>query len=627
VRVERPLKSQPHSFIVHLAMGHHDAAKGRRIPGTIAPIALTALLCGVLLGAASAAAQQSSSLAPVQTPSPELMPVRAEFNVMIAMRDGVKLAADILRPDRPGKFPVILARTPYGKYSQNSYQQAQYFAQRGYVYVNQDVRGRFDSEGEFEVLVNEARDGYDTIEWLAAQPWSDGNVGTFGGSYMAWDQFLAAEEQPPHLRTMVVQSTPPDIFLTAWWHGAFFMNELFWCALMDGRVNQELSMYADPQIPLSLPVINMDQKLGRRLDETFRAWIEHDTYDDFWRRQSYQSNLSRVRVPVLHVDGWYDLHDVSATLANYNALSSGAASPEARRNQRVVIGPWWHGNYEQRKVGAIDFGTEAAIDRKSLYLKWYNCHLENRNCDDIAKQPPVRIFLLGANQWSDETNWPPERAVMTSFYLSSRGHANSRNGDGVLTTQPPASDPADHYAYNPQDPPTIATEPDDNLAADQQKPESRKDVLVFSSPPLKAPLQITGHLTVKLWASSSARDTDWVVRLVDVHPDGLAQRLTDSIVRAAYQSSSSYPQSKSEFTPLTPGSIREYTLDLDDLANVFLPGHRIRLEITSAFMPLFARNLNTGQNSLTTHEMKVAEQTIYHDRQHPSRILLPVIAQ
>lgn len=316
-------------------------------------------------GIAAAAQAPSPSLAPA--PTRALMPVRAEFNVMIPMRDGVKLAADILRPDRPGKFPVLLSRTPYGKYSKASYQQAQYFAQHGYVYVNQDVRGRFDSEGDFEVLVNEGRDGYDSIEWLAAQPWSDGNVGTFGGSYGAWDQFLTAEEQPPHLRAMVVQSTPPDIFLTAWWHGAFFMNELFWCALVDDRVNQELSMYGDPQIPLSLPVINMDQKLGRRLDKTFRAWIEHDTYDGFWRRQAYQANLPRVRVPVLHVDGWYDFHDVSATLANYNALTSSAASALARGNQRVVIGPWWHGSYEQRKAGAIDFGPEAAIDRKALY--------------------------------------------------------------------------------------------------------------------------------------------------------------------------------------------------------------------------------------------------------------------
>lgn len=215
---------------------------------------------------------------------------------------------------------------------------------------------------------------------------------------------------------------------------------------------------------------------------------------------------------------------------------------------------------------------------------------------------------------------------MTSYYLGSHGHANSRNGDGILSTQAPANDPADHYAYNPEDPPTMEMEPGDNLAADQRKPESRSDVLVFSSPTLNTAVQITGHITVKLWASSSAPDTDWVARLVDVHPDGFAQRLTDSIVRASYRGSSPYAHSPNDFKPVTPGSIHEYTLELDDMANVFLPGHRIRLEITSAFMPLFARNLNTGQNNLTTEEMKVAAQTIYHDLQHPSRIVLPVIA-
>lgn len=582
------------------------------------------LLCGYQsLGVARALAQQpSTGQAPSAT---QLMKVHREFNVMIPMRDGTRLAADIQRPDMPGKFPAILARTPYGKYSKAAYEQAEYFASRGYVYVNQDVRGRFDSEGEFDVLVSEGPDGYDTIEWLARQPWSDGNIGTFGGSYVAWDQLLAAEEQPPHLRAMVLQSTPPDIFLTAWWHGAFNMNELFWCALVDGRVNQELSMYADPQIPLHLPVIDMDQALGRRMEKTFRAWISHDTYDAFWQKQSYQARLNRIQVPVLHVDGWYDLRDVSATLDNYNTLAAKADTAVARQNQRVIIGPWWHGQYEQRKWGGVDFGPEAAIDRKGLYLKWYGCHLENKNCGALQDQPPLKIFMMGENKWRDEQAWPPQNAKLVPYYFHSKGRANTRTGDGALSSVAPAAERPDHYSYDPKNPPLLAMEPDDSLAADQRKPESRNDMLVFTSEPLKAPLRVGGRLTVKLWASSSARDTDWVARLIDVHPDGFAQRLTDTIVRASYRGSSPYPQSQSEFAPLTPGTTREYTLDLWDLANVFLPGHRVRVEITSAFMPLFSRNLNTGMNNLTTTGMKTAEQTIYHDREHPSRILLPVV--
>jgi uncharacterized protein len=584
------------------------------------------LLCGNHVpGAVVAHAQEHSTDAVVATDAPTK--VRHMFNVMIPMRDGIRLAADVQLPEKPGKYPVIVVRTPYGKYSKAGYEQAEYFARRGYVYVNQDVRGRFDSEGDFQVLVNEGRDGYDTIEWLARQPWSDGNVGTFGGSYSAWDQWLAAEEQPPHLRAMVVQATPPDIFLTAWWNGAFNINELFWCALVEGRVNQELSMYADPKIPLHLPVINMDEALGRRLEKTFRAWIEHPVFDEFWQKQAYQSRLSRVRVPVLHLDGWYDIRDVSATLQNYNTLIANAATPAARESQRVLIGPWWHGQYDTRKWGGVDFGSEAVIDRKSVYLQWYDCYLKNKNCDEVTKQAPVKIFVMGVNQWRDEQKWPPQRARVVPYFFHSKGHANTRTGDGVLSVTPPPTEPPDQYSYNPQDPPTLSTGADDSLAADQRQPESRTDMLVFTSEPMDAPLQVAGHITVKLWASTSAQDTDWVARLIDVHPDGFAQRLTDTIVRASYRGLSSYPKSPAEFAAQAPGIIREYTLNLGDLANVFMKGHRVRVEITSGFMPLFSRNLNTGQNSLTTVEMKIAEQTIYHDRNHPSQILLHVIPE
>lgn len=556
-----------------------------------------------------------------------LFKVRRDFKVMIPMRDGVKLAADIQRPDAPGKFPVILGRTPYGRYSKDAFARAEYFAQRGYVYVNQDVRGRFDSEGNFEVLVNEGRDGYDTIEWLAQQPWSDGNIGTFGGSYESWDQWLAAEQQPPHLRTMIVQSTPPDIFLTAWWRGAFEMNTIFWCVLLDGRVNQELSVYTDPQVLLHLPVATMDEALGRRLEKTFRSWIEHNIFDDFWKRQSYQAELSRVIVPVLHVDGWNDLRDVSATLQNYNTMVRQGGSDAARKNQRVIIGPWEHGNYDHQKIGPIDFGPDAVIDRKALYLKWYDCHLENKHCDQVQAQAPVRIFTMGENRWRDEQEWPPRRAKVMPYYFHSQGHANTSSGDGRLTLTSPATEPADRYTYDPHDGNTLDMGEDDAFTQDQRKPEAKNDMLVFTSDVLEAPVEVSGSIQVKLWAASSAPDTDWVARLVDVHPDGYAQRLMDTIVSARYHGESAYPRSQSDFSLLSPGVIREYTLDLWDISNLFQRGHRIRVEIASAYLPIFARNLNTGENSLTTTEMQPAQQTIYHDSTHPSRILLPIVSR
>lgn len=558
--------------------------------------------------------------------SENLFKVLKKYNVPIPMRDGVRLSAHIYRPEAEGKFPVILVRTPYGKDSKSIFFQAEFFAQHGYAYVTQDVRGRYDSEGEFTVLVHEAQDGYDTIEWLARQPWSSGSIGTFGGSYLSWDQWLAAEQQPPHLKAMVVQSTPPDIFQVAW-RGAFFLNSLFWCMLLDGRTNQDLSVY-EQDFTGHLPVSTLDEAAGRHLDKTFRAWIQHDSLDDFWKPQSYEDKLGHVNVPVLYLDGWYDMRDVSATFKNYNRLLHEAGSTAARQNQRVVIGSWEHAGYEARKIGDIDFGSEAVIDRKALFLKWYDCFLQNKNCGEIAKIPPVKIFVLGENKWRDEQEWPPKRAQTTPFYFHSQGHANTSAGNGSLSNIAPGNEPKDEYTYDPKDPTTVVLQSAsglDAMTADQRKAESRPDMLVFTSQAAEAPIEVSGHIQVKFWAASSAPDTDWVVRLVDVHPDGYAQRLLDEIVRGRYRELPPFTQSYQRFSLLTPGKIYQYSIDLGDIANVFLKGHRIRVEIASSLFPLFSRNLNTGKDNLTTTEMQPAHQIIYHDAEHPSQILLPVI--
>jgi len=407
-------------------------------------------------------------------------------------------------------------------------------------------------------------------------------------------------------------------------NGAFQINDIFWCALLDGHINQDLSL-TDPQVAFHLPVNTMDEAMGRRLEKTFRAWMEHPTFDDFWQRQAYTAHLAKVTVPVLHLDGWYDYRDISATLHNYNFMIREGGSPEARRNQRVVIGPWAHGGYDQRKHGDIDFGPDSVIDRKALFLSWYDCHLEKKNCDRIASQPPVRIFVMGENHWRDEQEWPLRRAQPTKYYLHSEGHANSSGGDGRLSLAIPAAERADHYSYDPRDPNVIQMEPGDSLSADQRKAEERQNMLVFTSETLEAPLEVSGPIQVKLWTASSARDTDWVARLIDVHPDDYAQRLTDAIVRAKYHGDSEYPRSPSEFFLQSPGVAREYTLDLWDISHVFLKGHRIRVEIASGFLPLFSRNLNTGEDNLTTTKTQTAEQTVYHDAEHPSYITLPIV--
>jgi hypothetical protein len=571
--------------------------------------------------AAQASAQNSAA-----ADDSQLFHVHKEYNVFIPMRDGIRLAAHIYRPEAKGIFPVILTRTPYGKDSKSIFSQAEYFAQHGYAYVSQDVRGRYDSEGDFTVLAHEAQDGYDTIEWLARQPWSSGSIGTFGGSYNSWDQWLAAEQQPPHLKTMVVQSTPPDIFYVAW-RGAFFINNLFWCMLLDGRTNQDLSVYNE-HITEHLPVSTMDEAAGRHLDKTFRAWIQHDSLDDFWKQQSYQDKLARVNVPVLHLDGWYDMRDVSTTLKNYNTLLHEGGTAATRQGQRVVIGPWEHGGYDAQKIGDIDFGAEAVLDRKALFLQWYDCFLQHKNCDQIEKIPPVRIFMLGENKWRHEQEWPLKRAQATPFYLHSQGHANTSAGDGSLSSISPANEPKSQYIYDPNDPTTVVLQSasgKEALTADQRKAESRSDMLVFTSAAAEAPIEVSGHIQVTLWAASSAPDTDWVVRLVDVHPDGYAQRLLDEIVRARYRELPPVTQSYQEFSLLTPDKIYQYSIDLGDIANVFLKGHRIRVEIASSFFPLFSRNLNTGKDNLTTTEMHSAHQSIYHDAERPSQIILPVV--
>jgi uncharacterized protein len=558
--------------------------------------------------------------------SENLFKVLKKYNLPIPMRDGVRLSAHIYRPEAEGKFPVILVRTPYGKNSKSAFAQAEYFAQHGYVYVWQDVRGRYDSEGEFSVLVNEGHDGYDTIEWLARQPWSSGSIGTFGGSYLSWDQWLAAEEAPPHLKAMVVQSTPPDLFYVAW-RGAFFINDIFWCMLLDGRTNQDLSVY-DERLTNHLPVVTMDEAAGRHLDKTFRAWIQHDSFDDFWKQQAYQDRLSRVTVPVLHLDGWYDMRDVSTTLKNYNTMLHQGGSDTARQGQKVIIGPWEHAGYDSQTIGDIDFGAESVIDRKALFLKWYDCQLQNKNCDEVEKMPPVKIFLMGENRWRNEQEWPPKRALQTPFYFHSQGHANTSTGDGSLSSIAPAKEPGDHYIFAPTDPTVVMLQSSsgtDALTADQRKAESRPDMLVFTSAAAETPLEVSGHIQVKLWAASSAVDTDWVVRLVDVHPDGYAQRLVDEIVRARYREASTFARSYQRFSLLTPGKIYEYSIDVGDIANVFLKGHRIRIEIASSFFPLYSLNLNTGQNNLTKTDTQPAHQTIYHDAEHPSQIILPIV--
>jgi len=547
--------------------------------------------------------------------------IKLDLNVRIPMRDGAILSADIYRPDTAGKFPVILLRTPYSNNSKRILDNGLYFAEHGFVFIAQDSRGRHDSEGRFRPFVDEGRDGYDTIEWAAKQPWSNGNVGTIGGSYAGWNQWFAAVEGSEHLKTMVSIVTPPDPFLNVpYQNGAFLLGMADWMILVDARVNQELSMYDLPMLYKHLPVITMDEAAGRRVP-WWREWTEHNSYDEYWKERSYQDKYDRVNVPVLHVTGWYDDDQVGALL-NYAGMIKHGRSLEARRGQWLLIGPWPHAINSAQILGDIDFGPEAVIDINDVYRRWFDCHLREKGCDQVMKAAPVRIFVMGENRWRDEQEWPLSRAKFTRFYFHSQGQANTLNGDGTLSTTAPANEPSDRFSYDPSDPvPTVFVPGSFQLESteDQRPIETRNDVLVYTSEPITEALEVTGRVRVRLWAATSAPDTDWSAKLIDVHPDGYAQRLLGGVIRARFRNSYEMP------VRLKPGKPYEYEIDLWATSHVFKEKHRIRVEISSSNFPKFNRNLNTGKNNGTSMEMQMADQKIFHDAKYPSHIILPVV--
>lgn len=546
--------------------------------------------------------------------------IRAEFDLRVPMRDGITLSADIYRPDAPGQFPVVLERTPYDNSRVGRLALGKYLASHGYVYVVQDVRGRGDSDGEFYPLIPEAVDGYDTQTWAGTQPWSNGRVGTTGSSYMGWTQVYPAGLNNPHLGAMVSVVTPPDpVRNFPFQYGAISPTTISWVITVSGRTLQDISQLELDAAYRTLPLREMDWVLGRYL-QPWRDWFDHPTLDEYWQQQTYQESLLDARVPILHVSGWYD--DVLVgTLENYTNMSQGARDAATRGRQRLLIGPWGHRVNAARQLGAVDFGPEAVIDFERLQLRWFDRWLKGMR-NGIETEPPVRVFVMGENQWHDEQEWPLARTEYVNFYLHSSGHANSAAGDGTLSTQLPAEGPPDHYRFDPSDPVPFITEPEYSQLGgpDDYRPiELRDDVLVYTGPRLNEPLEVCGPLKVKLYAASSAPDTDWIARVLDVHPDGYAQRLNEGIVRARFR------HGLDRERLLAPGRIEEYTIDAWATCILLAPEHRLRLEISSSAFPRFDVNLNTGGPIGWETEGVVAEQTVFHSQEHPSHLVVPVV--
>ncbi len=543
-------------------------------------------------------------------------------NAKIPMSDDVELAAHIFLPKAEGKFPVILVRTPYGKGGIKG-GAGHAYASRGYVYISQDCRGKGASGGDWVPFVNETRDGEDTHQWILNQAWCDGNIGTAGGSYVGFTQWASAPGSGEYLKAMfpIVPLVDPyqDI---AYVGGAYNLALMMgWGAGVSGNATvRTWDTAAWNKGFRTLPLRTWDTAIGAEV-QYLRDWVAHPQFDDYWKQSSLQGKEQDITTPMYVVCGWYDLFSKSV-FDHVNSVKEKSRSVEARKQQHILMGPWVHGISRDGKVGSLDFGKESVVDVSGLQAKWFAHWLKGEETG-VEEWPPLRIFVMGRNEWRDEQEWPLKRTRYTPYYFHSQGSANTLEGDGTLSTTKPEQEPVDGYVYDPEDP--VPTLGGNNLGRvpvgphDQTEAEQREDVLVYTSDALKSELEVTGPVKVVLYATSSATDTDWTAKLVDVHPDGKPYNLCDGILRARYRESADEP------TLIEPGKRYRYEIDLWVTSNAFLPGHRIRVEISSSNFPHFDRNPNTGHAFGADAELQKAEQTVHHARECASHIVLPVI--
>jgi putative CocE/NonD family hydrolase len=560
-----------------------------------------------------------------------------EKGVTMKTRDGVTLRADVYRPAHEGTFPVLLTRTPYDKNGGAAF--GRMGALRGYIVVVQDVRGRYTSDGDWYTFKNEINDGYDTVEWAAALPHSNGKVGMYSGSYVGATQMLAAIAHPPHLAGICPVVTASNYHENWTYQGGAFeqwFNESWTSGLAQDTASRLIrkstnALIGDEVLPLNnYPLFNFDNPLGgatmtKTLAPYYLDWLAHPAYDSYWKQWSIEENYPNIQVPALVIAAWYDIFQ-DGSIRNYLGIKAHAGTEAARNETQLMVAIGGHSG-SGRTVGLLDFGSDAPFDENAITLDWYD-HLFLGKKNEFSDGKPVKIFVMGDNKWRSEEAWPLARAVSTPYRLHSGGNANSAAGGGVLYTGPDRFivDNADTITYDPANPaPTVggplccdAT----HLAPgprDQKEVEARQDVLVYSTRPLEEDVEVTGPVTLDFYAKSSAVDTDFTAKLVDVYPDGKAIDITEGILRARYR------ESTSEAKPLVPGTVYDLTIDMWSTSNVFLKGHKIRLEISSSNFPRFDRNLNTGESAAGSSAFVKATNTILHDKEHPSTLLLPVV--
>jgi putative CocE/NonD family hydrolase len=546
----------------------------------------------------------------------------------VTMRDGVELSADVYLPSAgDGPWPTLLARTPYDNSREEWLGDQEFYAANGYAYAFQDVRGRGDSDGRFRLLMNEARDGHDTIVWVGEQPWCNGKVGMIGGSYGGVVQWLAAKEHPPHLMCMASRVAPGRwMEEIPYCYGLFTPYYVWYMHVTGGRTFQASSIADWERIMYHRPMREADIAFGRTNTE-WRKWLATDVFDDEWREIYLADHFKTLDLPVLHITGWFD-GESRGQFFYWRGMTGD--SPAADR-QWLVVGPWTHAGTgkSQRTVGGVDFGPDALLDMRALHLAFFDRWLKGID-NGFDQRPRAHVFAMGQNAWQDDGQFPPKGTVTKPFYFHSYGRANTLAGDGLLSMEPPAGEEtADTFVYDPDDPtptwedladfPVIRTPSGAEPPLDNRWRLRRDDVLVYTSAPLEQDLEITGYPFVVLYASSDCPDTDWHVTLCDVTPQGKSIELVQGQIRAAYRGVDMKPQG------IVPGEIREYRIELMAVSNVFLKGHRLRVTVASCDFPRWARNPNTNARYGDDDVWQVATNSVHHSGAHPSHLLAPVV--
>ena len=566
---------------------------------------------------------------PQQSSSPAT--IYKMVDVAVPMRDGTILRADVWLPKPEGRFSTLIYRTPYGKqYASREWTTFDSVVVHGYAVVIQDVRGRYASAGEFVPYQNEGKDGFDTIEWAAAQPWSDGNVGTFGLSYPGAVQWLAAIENPPHLRAMIPAmtfSTPRNFFYSG---GSFDGSWIEWIWMNiapDIRKRKNLpgpTTYEQARNSWKAQHTHMEEFVPlrdlpdlKKVAPFYYDWLTHPPADPWWNWADLRDKYANVHCAVLNLSGWYDeAYGPDGATTNFNGLLA-SRKGDSNPRTRTIIGPWTHGDQDQQKSGERDFGPTAPIDYDRLILRWMDYYLRNLS-NGTEKESPVRIFVMGANSWRDELSWPLARAKSETLYLT--GNPQIPRIGALLQNSSISSRSASDLLSDPSHP--VVDSYESYGAHDYRALVGRDDVLTFDTEPLPANTELTGPLSVELFVSADVPDFDIYARIQDVAPDGTAYNLMNpglDLLRASYRHESVTPEL------LIPGKIYQLELNRMLTSNTFLKGHKIRLQISGAFYPHFSRNLQTGQSEIVSANSQIAHVKIYHDAQHPSKIVLPMI--